>query len=81
MFNYKDLTYIRVALLSHIDKLSAIEEDDPGVGEDGFSDIQDDIEYLQRLSDIVDHEIAAIKAQAVQQGARLTVVANNPPSD
>ena len=81
MFNYKDFTYIRVALLSHLEKLSSLEEDDPSVGEDRFSDIQDDIQYLRRLCDIVDREIAAIKSQPSAQGVKLTIVPNDGPPE
>lgn len=77
MFNYKDFTYIRVALLGHIEKLSALEEDDPAVGEDRFADIQDDIQYLRRLCDLVDREIAAIKTQPPAQGIKLAIVSND----
>ena len=77
MFNYKDFTYIRVALLGHLEKLSSLEEDDPSVGEDRFADIQDDIQYLKRLCDLVDREISTIKSQPPAQGIKLTIVPND----
>lgn len=77
MFNYKDFTYLRVAVLSHLDKLASINEDDSGVGEDRFAEIQDDIQYLGRLRDIIDREIATIQSPSKTQVTRLTVV----PSD
>lgn len=77
MFNYKDFTYLRVAILSHIEKLSSLEEDDPAVGEDRFTDIQDDIQYLRRLCDIVEHEISAIKSPPTVQSSKLSIVPND----
>jgi hypothetical protein len=77
MFNYKDFTYLRVAVLSHIDKLSAINEDDPGVTDDNFSDIQDDIQYLRRLRDMIDREIATIQSPSVMQVTRLSVASSD----
>lgn len=77
MFNCKDFTYIRSALSEQLEKLSFLEEDDPSVGEDRFSVIQDDIQYLRRLCDLVDREIAAIKSQPTAQGVKLTIVPND----
>lgn len=78
MFNYKDYTYLRVAILSHLDKLSSIEEDDPGVGEDRFAEIQDDIQYLGRLRDIVSREIENVQASNAQASI-LSVVPKDDP--
>lgn len=81
MFNYKDFTYIRVAILDYIEKLSSLEEDDPSIGEDRFSEIQDDIQYLMRLRDLVDQEIAVIKSQPKVQYPKLTVVPDDGKSE
>lgn len=81
MFNYKDFTYIRVAILDYIEKLSSFEEDDPSIGEDRFSEIQDDIQYLMRLRDLVDQEIAVIKSQPKAQYSKLTVVPDDGKSE
>lgn len=74
MFNYKDYTYLRVAILSYLENLSSIEEDGPGVGEDRFAEIQDDIQYLKRLKDLVDREIDVVQAASKDQASRLSVV-------
>jgi hypothetical protein len=66
-----------VALLSHLEKLSTLEEGDPSVGEDRFPEIQDDIQYLKRLCDLVDRENAAIKSQPTAQDVKLTIVPND----
>lgn len=47
--------------MSHLETLSSIEEDDPGVGEDRFAEIQDDIQYLRRLQDLVNPEIEGVE--------------------
>jgi hypothetical protein len=54
-FNYKDLTYIRVALESYEASLLAIEEDE--CDGDEFSDIQDDILYVSRLLALTNNDI------------------------
>jgi hypothetical protein len=74
VFNYKDFTYLRVAVLSHLDKLSSINEDDSGVGDERFAEIQDDIQYLVRLRDLIDREIAIIQSPSKIQTTRLSVV-------
>lgn len=81
MFNCKDYTYLRVAVLNYLERLSLIEEDEPGVGEDRFAEIQDDIQYLKRLHDLVDREIAAMQLPPKVQAAKLSVVPNNGQSD
>ena len=62
MFNYKDYTYLRMAIVDNIERLSSIEEDHPGVGADRFSEIQDDIQYLNRLQQMVEREIATLQS-------------------
>ncbi len=81
MFNYKDYTYLRVAILNYLEKLSSIDEDEPGVGEDSFAEVQDDIQYLKRLRDIVDREIAAAQSPPKAQAAKLSIVPNDVQSD
>lgn len=46
-YNYKDLTYIRVALQVYEGKLTELNEGD--CPEDEFSEVQEDIQYLSRL--------------------------------
>lgn len=57
ILNYKDYTYIKMAILSYIEKLSSINEDEQGIDEERFAEIQDDIQYLGRLRDMVEREI------------------------
>ena len=78
MFNYKDLTYLRVAILGYIQKLSSVQENDAGVGEDRFADIQDDVQYLERLRDIVEREISAVRVPSKAENAKLSVVPSKP---
>ena len=81
MFNYKDHTYLRVAILNYLERLSSIEEDEPGVGEDRFAEIQDDIQYLRRLRDIVEREIATMQLSSKPEATKLSVVPNDRQSD
>ncbi len=57
IFKYKDFTYLKMAILSYIEKLSLINEDEQGIDEERFTEIQDDIQYLGRLHDIVQRKI------------------------
>ena len=57
ILNYKDYTYIKMAILAYIEKLSSINEDEQGIDEERFSEIQDDIQYLGRLRGMVEREI------------------------
>ena len=81
MFNYKDCTHLRVAILSYLEKLSSIDEGDQGVGEDRFAEIQDDIQYFRRLRDLVDREIAAMQLPPKAPVAKLSVVPSDGQSE
>lgn len=59
-FNYKDLTYIRASIQAYEGMLSQTTEDE--CDEDEFSEIQDDILYLQRLLALVAEEIGEIES-------------------
>ncbi|HVK99311.1 MAG TPA: hypothetical protein VM553_05830 [Dongiaceae bacterium] len=54
-FSYKDLTYIRAAIQAYEANLIAVKETD--CEETEFSEIQDDILYLNRLLALVNQEI------------------------
>ncbi|OZG71126.1 hypothetical protein BTA51_22370 [Hahella sp. CCB-MM4] len=54
-FSYKDLTYIRAALQNYEVSLSEVSEDE--CEEDEFSEIQDDIQYIERLLGLIEHKI------------------------
>ncbi|WP_353302788.1 hypothetical protein [Sessilibacter corallicola] len=58
-YTYKDLTYIRTALQVYEAKLVTVEYDDCEDNE--FSEIQDDIQYLQRLLALTDKEIKTLE--------------------
>jgi len=58
-FTYKDLTYIRAALQVYESKLEKIEYED--CNDDEFSEIQNDIQYLQRLMAVTEDEIKKIE--------------------
>lgn len=54
-FNYKDLTYIRVALQGYETQLVEV---DPGdYTEDEYAEVQDDIQYVSRLIALTNREI------------------------
>lgn len=58
-YTYKDLTYIRTALQVYEAKLVKVEYDE--CEDDEFSEIQDDIQYLQRLLAVTDEEIKTLE--------------------
>jgi hypothetical protein len=58
-FNYKDLTYIRAALQVYENQLINVSQDD--CDEDGFSEIQDDIQYVSRLLALTENEIKRLE--------------------
>ena len=58
-FTYKDLTYIRAALQVYESKLGKIEYEDCDDNE--FSEIQNDIQYLQRVMAVTEDEIKKIE--------------------
>ncbi len=76
MFNYKDLTYLRLATMAYIEKLSLIEEDDLKEGGDHFAEIQDDLQYLSRLRDEIEREIAISRSSSKAQKANLSIVSS-----
>ncbi len=76
MFNYKDLTYLRVATLAYIEKLSLIEEDDLAENGDHFAEVQDDLQYFSRLRDEIEREIVALRTSPKTQKANLSIVAS-----
>ncbi|GLS26074.1 hypothetical protein [Marinibactrum halimedae] len=55
-FSYKDLTYIRAAIQAYEGTLTSVSEEECD-DEDEFSEIQDDILYLNRLLALVNREI------------------------
>lgn len=54
-FNYKDLTYVRVALQGYETQLLGVAPDD--CTEDEFAEVQDDIQYISRLIALTNREI------------------------
>lgn len=59
-FSYKDLTYIRAAIQAYEASLSSVSEDECSSA-DEFSEMQDDILYLDRLLALVNREIAGFE--------------------
>lgn len=80
-FNFKDLSYLRVALDHYVTHLAAIEEGAEGVSEDDFADMQDDIEYLQRLRRILDGQLAAIKNGGAKPESSIRLVSSRTEDD
>lgn len=62
VFNYKDYTYMRMAILACIEKLSLIDEGDTEVAEERFAQAQDDIQYLERIRDIIQRKIESLQS-------------------
>lgn len=58
-YTYKDLTFIRAALQVYETKLLNVNFED--CEEDEYSEIQDDIQYLQRLLAVTEEEIKALE--------------------
>jgi hypothetical protein len=81
IFNFKDLSYLRTALDHYVKHLAAIEEGAEGVSVDDFSDMQDDIEYLQRLRHMLDRQLAAIKNGGAKRERPIRLVSNRAEDD
>ncbi len=67
---YKDKSYIRAALDFYMKHLQKYNEDDEGVSEELFSEMQDDIVYLDKILYEFEQEMAEDKALA-GEGAKL----------
>lgn len=81
IFNFKDLSYLRVAVDHYVKHLAGVEEGAEGMSEDDFSDMQDDIEYLQRLQHILDGQLAEIKNGGSKRESSIRLVSNRVEDD
>ena len=58
---YKDKSYIRISLDFYLKHLKKYNKDDDGMTEDEFSEIQDDIVYLDKVLYEFEQEMATEK--------------------
>lgn len=81
IFNFKDLSYLRVAVDRYITQLDEIEEGSAGVSDDDFSDIQDDVEYLRRLQHMIEEQIKNIQGSGATRGTKIRLVSDRAEDD